>query len=789
MRTITTAQQAVLDSGVQAEFVRLSVKDDGGTWRDVTTYPGFNALTSIGWKFAINDPHGTFDAAVKRELFQLSLAPFMEDSALNRGFDPTADYAPLITDNRLAKIEVAIVPLGSTPQSGDWMEVFLGRIDHVDSASGEDVAFGGRSLSGRLAQQYIKLERVYAFAAVSGATKSLRIWSPEMVVTAGEYVVPASRGDATSTAPADPGFNRFFVCATGGTAGLVEPTWSTGSGIVDGATVRWNYAGAPSTSGFAVEDVMQLILDDNKGIGDSTVTLNTPSSPLWDITEYLQGRGFTWDALSALAGQIGWDLRDLFDEGSSTWKLTFYEPDRAVVTADFSFSPSDHGKLEECSVDPADIRNSGRIIYKDVTDPYPDGTPARHVLDDSDPTSITEHGELWGEIQEDETSNINTDVEAQRLMDSFLSDCAEPDVVMRVPIERGFPWAELNDFYEFVANGLQYSSNKKLAVTEISQNFADGKLKTKFGVRGKPTIGTRRHLAKLFHPNKPQNQSVHRLEHFQGQKTPKLDISDVVAGGHMKVVVDTGPNALVAEYELHVYKTPGTPLDASTLAFVGSARDVEISNVIPGQDYQAVVVPRHWNAGQLVRGQPSAEHTFTAGRAGAGHLVQDVEWGRCPLNGGFETWNDVGTLPDHWLTNQTWGVNFTRQNGSGGVSGDSWLRFVLQAVGIATIFTEEFTIEKTVDYQCWWWVNIITAGSLGSVKLQVSWFDYAHNLVSTDDVDLVAHNQSDMTVGTWYRRGGVVSAPEDARFATVVLKQQTNGDMVLDVDSVRVERA
>lgn len=781
MRTITAAQQAVLDSGVQSEHARLWVKDVDGTWRDVTTYPGFNALRSVSWKGAISDPHASFDATITRESFDLSLAPMMEDSALNRKFDPAEDYAPLLQIGREVKIEVAIVGFELEPESGDWMELFLGRIDRVNSAADDAVTIEGRSKSGRLAQQYVKRERVYSFIAVSGAVKSARIWSPEMIVISGEYLIPATRGDD------DSGFDKFFVAASAGTTGLTEPTWSTGSGIADG-DLAWDYVGAPDTGGFPVEDVMQNILDDNIGIGDSAVTLNTPSSPLWDITQYMQGRGFTWDAIAALAGQIGWDLRDLFDEGSGTWKLTFYEPDRDVTDEMYSFGPGDHGKLQEVSVDIIDIRNSGVVIIMDVSNPWPDGTPKRIELVATDPDSIDKYQELWGEIQEDETGNIDTEVEGNRLLSAFISDCSEPDVVLRVPLARGFPWAVVNDFYKFKANGLQYSTDKKLAVTDISQSFESGKLTTELGVRGKPTSGTRVHLEKTAHPNKPAKQTVHRLEHFQGVKTPSLAFEPTVGGVKIKLNLDVDKGALLEEYEIHIYSDPLTPLDDTTLAYVGSLRNIELGDLIGGTDYYAVVVPRFHNAGKLVRGQPSKEKLFTAGRANAGHLAQGIEWGRMPLNGGFETWNDTSTVPDHWNTFQTWGVNFERVTGSDGVSGDSWLRFNTQLLGVANIFTDNFTVERGASYDVGWWANIFDAASAGGVKLCVNWFDYAGSLISTDDVDQVLHNEAGMDPGTWYLRKGVVTAPDDARFACIILKQIV-GDMSLDIDSVRFERA
>lgn len=784
MRAITTAQAAVLASGTQAEFVRLSVKDAGGTFRDLTTYPGFNAVRMVSWRAGINDPHATFDAQIERELFSLSLAPLMEDSALNRGFVPSNDYAPLLKLNREVKIEAAIVPMDSQPGAGDWMEVFRGRIDEIDSAAGPNIAISGRDLGGRLAQQYIKKERVYAFASVDGAAISLRIWKPEMLVTDGEYILPATRGDE------DLGFAKFYVVATAGQTGLTEPDWTGGAGIVDGTAV-FDYAGTPDLGGFPVQDIIQLILDDNRLSGDAAVTLEVEDDPLWDITEFMQQRGFTLDATRALATQIGFDLRYKWKESAGAFLFTIYEPERDDPTVLYEFGPSDYLEPKKLSTAIAELRNSVLVIIKDKENLYPDGTAIRVEVTDSDPDSIDDNGELWSELQEDQLGNIDTITEAERLAAAFVSDCATPDAQLSVPLARGFPWVELNDFDRFLADGVRSSAALELAVTSWEQVFESRHLSTKLEVRGKPTIGHIVHLEREHHPKRPNKVTPHRMEHFQAPKTVNPDFIPIVGG--IQVSFPTGSQAkkesLLSEYEIHVSDTPDfTPSD-TTLVSVIKGTSQSIPYQVPGQDLYGCTVPRWYNAGQLVRGQPSKRKAFTAGRGGAGHLEQFVEWGRMPLNGGFETWNDLGTLPDHWKTQQTWGVNFERASGAGGVSGDAWLRFNVQLLGIANIFTNQFTVEKTTSYDVTWWANIFDAGTLGSVSLNVTWFDHNGDLLSSDQVDLIAFDQADMVAGTWYRRGGTVTAPEDARFASVQLKQETNGNMVLDVDSVRFDRA
>jgi hypothetical protein len=88
MRAITAAQQGVLDAGNQAEWVRVQVKDAGGTWRDLTTYPGFNALKSITWTEQIDSPQATFDCELFRELYAFNLSPVRRGLAGQQGLRP-----------------------------------------------------------------------------------------------------------------------------------------------------------------------------------------------------------------------------------------------------------------------------------------------------------------------------------------------------------------------------------------------------------------------------------------------------------------------------------------------------------------------------------------------------------------------------------------------------------------------------------------------------------------------------------------------------------------------------
>lgn len=646
MRTITAAQAAVRATGSQGDHVRVSVKDSGGTFRDLTTYPGFNAVQSVRWAESVDSPHMTADIVLKREAFKLSLAPLVAASALNRGFNPSASYSPLLALTREVKVEVAITAVDRAPVSGDWFEVFRGRIDEIDAASGEDVRLACRDLGGRLAQQFIKVEHVLSFASVGGVSVPLRIWEPQQVVAVGDYCLPASRGDG------DPGEDKFFVCSVGGTTGAEEPVWTTGTAISeDSGPVEWDYVGAPSTSGNPVEQVIQNILTRYKSAADPSVTLYTPTSPGWAIRQFLQKREFTLNACRALANQIGWDVRFKWRSATNQFEFTLFEPQRSAPSVAYTFTASDYETPTRLSVNIANIRNAWRVLYSDRSDLFPDGTPKRKVIEVSDSASITKYGELWAEIQEDSSSQIDSSTEATKLANAALSDCKEPTAELSVPLAQGFPWVELGDFYTFGANGLHFDADQSLAVTSWAQSFEAGKLKTTLEVRGLPTIGASTHLARTEHPARFELREPHRVVHFPGPNT-RTAVLKAEIGGVSARLVETLDKAQLfeADTELHLSTLAGFTPDASTLNTNIRGGAKSLGDLVPGKTYYAKTVPRYFNAGRVVRGQPSAEQSFVAGRAKAGHYDSASTQSHLPLNGNFEhATDDLATAPpDHW---------------------------------------------------------------------------------------------------------------------------------------------
>lgn len=649
MRTLSAAQTAVRAANVQADSFRVQIKDSGGTFRDLTTYPGFNAVKSIRVSDGVDSPHMTADVELTREFFKLSLSPFVTGSALNRGFNPAASPVALIAIKREFKIEVAITAVGRAPEAGDWFEVFRGRVDYVNPANGATIQFGGRDLAGRIADQQIKKERVYAFAEVGGLAVTLRPWEAGMVVAVGEYMLPASNSDN------DSGANKFFVCDTAGTTGSSEPTWSTGANITDGSA-RWDYVGAPTVLGLPVEEVIQNLLDVNKATADSSVTLYTPTSPSWAITQYLQSRDRNLQAIRALANQIGWDCRMKWRSGTSQFELTLFEPERTKATVDYTFAANTYEEPTKLETSIENIRNSWRVTYSDTADLWPDGSPKRKVIEVSDSTSITEFGELWAEISEASNSNVNTSTEATKLANAALSDCAYPTADFVVRTKQAFPWVELGDRYTFSADGRRYDFAQTFAVTGWQLTGEAGKLATEFQMRGKPSLGVMAWLAVTT--TMPfvmsELQPAPKYTHFPGGKNPKVTTLRTPGGVSLKLSGDTidGKSLGDTDYEIHVSTSSGFTPSSTTLKGITKGKILTVDELDPSVTYYGKVVPRlRDRGGRLARGQPGAQFTITPSRVKAGLVDRHIAVG--VPNSDFKDCFDPDpenstTAPQHW---------------------------------------------------------------------------------------------------------------------------------------------
>ncbi len=227
-----------------------------------------------------------------------------------------------------------------------------------------------------------------------------------------------------------------------------------------------------------VQDVMQAILDDV--LEADAPTLVTVGDPDFGIVEYEQQLQSLADALGALANLIGWELRYLWDEGDSEFKLTFYEPDRDKATPDHTFGPDDYFTLSDVSFSLIGVRNVVRVRYADDLSVV--------AVDDG---SVAEYDRRFMFLDYIKSPQITTQAQAQRLATAVLGDVSRP--ALTHGSENAFFWpVEIGDLYTFEANNVHYVSNQTVAVVGYAHDLSPEGNVTKLHCRGKPSGGAAR---------------------------------------------------------------------------------------------------------------------------------------------------------------------------------------------------------------------------------------------------------------------------------------------------------
>lgn len=238
--------------------------------------------------------------------------------------------------------------------------------------------------------------------------------------------------------------------------------------------------------GFALETILQEILDDNLGV--SAPTLYVPSSPSWVITKFWTTRQSLADQLFLLVDQIGWNLKYKWDNGTSAFRLTLWEPARSDTTSIRTFTMDDYFNVSEIGITTKRIRNSVSVGWPDPTNVDKDGTPAIEFYTANDLTSQTRYGKRWCSLTEASSSNINTAVEAQSMADAIIADLAYPEATHSVEMPF-FPFVELEDIYTFEANGQHYTSDFVGAVVAYSHSISKEQLSTSITLRENGPVG------------------------------------------------------------------------------------------------------------------------------------------------------------------------------------------------------------------------------------------------------------------------------------------------------------
>ena len=234
--------------------------------------------------------------------------------------------------------------------------------------------------------------------------------------------------------------------------------------------------------GRSIELVMQDIL--NAAFGAGVVPLYTPASPGFLITSYMQKSMGVMAALTALVGTIGWDVRYMWDSGTSQFRLTFAQPPRTNTTPIYTFGPSRYIDVKKLTLDRTNIRNAIGVDYP-VFDVVSNAEARAQITTVVDTTSVAKYGRRYMGITEPSGSPINTPTKAQNLAAAALADLKTPPAEQE--IELHFDWrVELHDLDTFSANGVHYNSDQTWAVAGVRHTLEPTKHRTIITARGAP---------------------------------------------------------------------------------------------------------------------------------------------------------------------------------------------------------------------------------------------------------------------------------------------------------------
>lgn len=328
-------------------------------------------------------------------------------------------------------------------------------------------------------------------------------------------------------------------------------------------------AGQPAES---LQTVLQNILDANDS-GTFTgsydpITLSAPVDPNWTLLtqengqDLLQRREPVMTALRTLAGQIGWDVRYLYNDATESWELTLFEPDRTQITPDITIAEEDVINATQLEISIQDTRPVWRVTFphsgtsSDSPPSAASGTTQTHAaagvdhrgqrnpawIKIEDDAALAKYGRRFAEVNEANVRAIDTFVEAQRFCLALLSDTAEPDLTHSLTLP--LTWRiEVNDMLGIEEVREFYTGAQTLAVSSFRHNFGSTATTT-VGLRGKPSVGFKRWLKVEARPGQARPPVISPVDSLQdrtiGQLIPLvsgiLNRSDYLTGGRQPQV-------------------------------------------------------------------------------------------------------------------------------------------------------------------------------------------------------------------------------------------------------------
>jgi hypothetical protein len=320
-------------------------------------------------------------------------------------------------------------------------------------------------------------------------------YAPLLDVARAVYVEVALLDPSVATTPAAGDWQRIFqgtfdvVDPAGGGEEVICTARDLGARLQDTTLEQPTAVVVAGGATLSMEAAIQQVLDTAFGAG--VIPLYTPTSPSYTVTRFGYQREPVYDAILRLVQSIGWDCRFLWDSGTSSYRLTLYNPPRTKTVPDHTLGPSRYISLRRLSISRASVRNRVKVFY---TSP----TFARGDITVNDTASQARYGMRPIVIEEAGDSVIDTPAEATTMANALLADLKDPKADGEC--EMPFFWpVELGDLIRFSTNGVHFNSNQDLAVVGIRHSLvtAPGQIsKTTLTLRGSPAGGYRAWMAR-----------------------------------------------------------------------------------------------------------------------------------------------------------------------------------------------------------------------------------------------------------------------------------------------------
>jgi predicted RNA-binding protein with PUA-like domain len=461
MRTIPTEEQRLVEKLRREVHVRVTLSNNrGGTAWDIelTNYGARNWVRGVEFGDDVEQAVGQATIRLARESWWTTLAPYVSTSRLNK---VNGGDVQVLKPVRLVKIETQLAPEGASADSaGSWTNVFEGYISTLEFGGDNEITLTCRDRGAFLQDCFIEKEATQS-GWYSGVT-----WTPSVAPTLEGFMQNlidgavmnslAARANSTAYSLGDirrPATRNGYAykCTTAGTCGGSPPTFPTviGATVTDGTAVWTCYSELP-----------ELYIPTGSGI---VLTEQPASNPIFR-REPLLG------ALQRLAALRGWCCRYRWDDGTSAWRLTLFDP-RADTDVDATWD-EDFYEVRSARIDLAGVRNVVQVVY-------PDGSPQTRTeaTPSEDATSIADYGRRWCELAEASVSQISSASEATDFADIVLADISKPyaDIEVQVPF---YPYLVAGDVVQLNGGHRLWTSDLTAVVVGITHALGDARWTT-----------------------------------------------------------------------------------------------------------------------------------------------------------------------------------------------------------------------------------------------------------------------------------------------------------------------